>query len=65
MIGKIVQHKNNVEFDSEPPPRPSKRRDGLFIVPEITGIPENFLYLGTPCTFRHSNSLVTKFKLIK
>jgi len=63
MIEKIVQHKNNVEFDSQLPPlTPSKRCNGLLIVPEITGIFENFLYLGKPYAFSHTFSM--KFELL-
>ena len=58
---KIVQHKNSVEFDSEPPTPPSKRRNGLLVVSEITGIPENLLYLVTPYTFIHTFSMELEF----
>ena len=44
MMENIVQHKNSVELDSEPPTPPSKRRNCLVIVSEITGNPENFPY---------------------
>lgn len=73
MIEKTVRHKNNVEFDSELPLPPSKRCNGLLIVQEITGILENFLYLGNTHTFIHtfsmkfellSNKIETKFKVI-
>ena len=58
---KIVQHNNSVEFDSEPPIPPSKRRNGLLVVSEITGIPENLLYLVTPYTFIHNFSMELEF----
>ena len=61
MFEEIGQHKNNVEFDSEPPLPPPKRRNGSLIVPEITGIPENFLYLCTPYTFSHTFSMRFEF----
>jgi len=51
MIEEIVQHKDNVEFDSELPLTPSKRCNGLLIVPE------NFLYLGKPYAFIHTFSM--------
>ena len=58
---KIVQHKNSVEFDGETPTPPSKRRNGLLVVSEITGIPENLLYLVTPYTFIHTFSMELEF----
>lgn len=65
MIEKIVQHKNCVEFDSEPPPSPSKRCNGLLTCLGRYQYPEKFLYLGTPFTLSHTFSIKLQLLSIK